>query len=173
MCEGTFAYTGRSPDVGRVSFGVTKWGRSWNGGSDMAYWLTVHWPDTKHAEGYPAVWARGDTNTIADEIAVGDMVAIYETLNNEDEEPGCEPGAQAVILSGKVIRCYPAQEGDDFVLRAKLGEVIEREGASFQEITGDIVPGFSPNLRGLWRVDKEQFRLLTRQENIRVRVRGR
>ena len=91
--------------------------------------------------------ARGDTNSIADDIAVGDMVAIYETLNNEDGEPGCEPGAQAVILYGKVIRCYPAQEGNDFVLRAKLDEVIECKGASFQKITKDIVPGFSPNFR--------------------------
>ena len=89
------------------------------------------------------------------------MVAIYETENNEGGEAGCEPGAQAVIRYGKVICCYPAQGEDGLALRAKLNEGIECEGAPYQQITQDILPGFSPNIHGLRQVTREAFLLMT------------
>ncbi len=89
------------------------------------------------------------------------MVAIYETRNNEGGAGGCEPGAKAVIRYGKVICCYPAQQEHGFALRAKLNEGIECEGARYQRITQDILPGFSPNIHGLMQVTREAFLLMT------------
>ena len=129
----------------------------------VRYWLTIHWPSSRNEEGYPAVWVRARRPEIADQICEGDMVATYETLNDQGGQPASPPGAQRVIAYGEVTELCPHEpaEGDEWVLRARLAAV-DCEGALLCEAR-EILGGFYPSLEGLRKISEEQFIGLTRQ----------
>ena len=47
----------------------------------MNYWLTTHWPrsqDTPNGEPYGEVWVKDGQRDVIQQLALGDMVFIYE-----------------------------------------------------------------------------------------------
>ena len=127
----------------------------------MGYWLTIHWPSSKNEDDYPGVWVRAQRPEIADEICEGDMVAIYETLNDQDGRPARPPGAQRVIAFGNVTELCPHAPavGEIWVLRARL-TADDCEGASLCDVR-EILGDFRPNHQGLQRISEQQFNQLT------------
>ena len=89
----------------------------------MRYWCTTHWPLREGETRIPSIWVKEENLDVVEDLAVGDLVLLYETAtgptlvklstNGQTRHLPCARGKQGVIAVWEVTAlCHPPMIND-------------------------------------------------------------